>query len=95
MDVNTFDVSVNSAVLSGADNRKCAEYENVVAFIIIIIIITPANDESFFLFFFGMKKKVLNLNLDSIAETKCAELAFAIVVCLPCAVPRRSACLRM
>lgn len=85
MDVNTFDVSVNSAVLSGADNRECAEYENVVAFIIIII--TPANDESFFLFFFGMKKKVLNLNLDSIAETKCAELAFAIVVCLPCAVP--------
>lgn len=41
MDVNTFDVSVNSAVLSGADNRKCAEFVNVVASIIIIII-TPA-----------------------------------------------------
>lgn len=53
MDVNTFDVSVNSAVLSGADNRKCAEYENVVAF----IIITAANDESFF--FIWNKKESL------------------------------------
>lgn len=61
MDVNTFDISVNSAVLSGADNRKCAEFENDVGFcIIVIMIITPVTDESVYMFFFRMEKKVLN-----------------------------------
>lgn len=31
MDVKTFDISVNSAVFSAADNTKCAEFKNVVA----------------------------------------------------------------